>query len=142
MKSKVAKPYLRTSRNSKKSEEYRARLTEKLLTEMSRVSPDSPAYEQLLKELKRVSENNDVSIEEDQRQRFEKRVQAIPYFKTMPLWFQLFFVLTLTYLIVLLIDGVGFWFGFDLLNDNPPPAHSSLVHISEYRQNQKAPRIP
>ncbi|WP_110988900.1 hypothetical protein [Acaryochloris thomasi] len=113
-----------------------------LLSEMSRVSPDSPAYEKLLEQLKRLSKDESNSEDELRRQRLNKRLQAISHINQMPVWFQVIFILSLLYLIVLFIDASGFWFGYDFLNNNPPPVQSSLMRTPDYRYIQQAPSIP
>ena len=111
-----------------------------LLKELSRVEPGSAAYELLLDKLNQVSDSDELSAEEQQKQQLQKRLKAISHISKMPWWFQAVFFSVLIFGLVWFIDSVGFWFGFDLLQNDPPPAHLRRSSTQVY-PTHSAPRI-
>lgn len=125
---------------TKDAEAHRERARVLLLQELSRHDPSSPSYEKLLEQLNQITQSETKPDHIVQQERFEKRIKAIRYLPRMPWWFQVIFVSLVLFGLVLFVDAIGFWFGFDLLNNNPPASvqetQSSVPLVI------KSPRIP
>lgn len=132
--------FKRPQKAPKGSAAYRERATEMLLNEMSRVEPGSPAYTQLLEQLNKLSREDELSAEEEDRKRVQKLRNSIPKIVAMPWWFQVIFFITILFGLVLFIDAVGWWFDFDLLRNDPPQVQVQR-HASPVYPRSQIPRI-
>lgn len=135
------KPKKMQKKAASASKGYQERITILLLEQMSRVEPGTSAYNLLLDQLNHLSESDAVPPKERCWKYFEKRLKEIPHILKMPRWFQLGFLIVLFYFVVLFVDAAGFWFGFDLLHNDPPPANVKSFH-SQHSLHFQSPEIP